>query len=550
MSSFFSESILTDQPFAEDSSNYSNLTELPSAGFNAVYKARRFGKWLILQALKPEFRGNPLYESLLRKEFEIGKTLDHPNIVTIFEMYRDEKLGNCLVMDYVQGRPLKAFFDEKPSPRVQDKVIREILDAMVYYHSNQVVHRDLKSSNILITDNCDNVKIIDFGFADGDNYAMLKQPAGTRHYAAPEQFDPDCAVDNRADLYAFGAMLDAYLPKATRRKYRSIIRKCTQPDREQRYHDAQEILQEMDADIRKRRTRRLVGSNTVLLLLLVPLIMFLVRRTTDDQPRYHNIVDGALPGLFSVSDSTQVRFARGNLQYQPSTGKWRFAYNQYDVIGMDNEKVSPTYNGWIDLFGYGTSGYDGKMPYMTSKSDSNYVVGRTSIAGTPYDWGVNNAIENGGNEAGKWHTLSADEWLYLVCIRPNANKLYSTATINGIGGYIFFPDDWNHSDGLLFQDPAKGYATNVLTIQQWVTLQDAGVLFLPAAGRREGQEVLYFGQYGYYWDNTIPRNGIGHHFGLTPKRLDSDIDLESRDHYLSLGYSQAFGHSVRLVQDK
>ncbi len=68
--------------------------------------------------------------------------------------------------------------------------------------------------------------------------------------------------------------------------------------------------------------------------------------------------EGALPGLFSVSEGEQVRFSKGNLQYQASTKTWRFADQQYDVIGMDNEKISETYSGWIDLFGWGTSGYD------------------------------------------------------------------------------------------------------------------------------------------------------------------------------------------------
>ena len=84
--------------------------------------------------------------------------------------------------------------------------------------------------------------------------------------------------------------------------------------------------------------------------------------------------EGALSGVFSVSDTKQVQFSQGNLQYQASTNTWRFAENQWDyvgtqipdqyghaggtVIGSDNSNISQTYSGWIDLFGWGTSGWN------------------------------------------------------------------------------------------------------------------------------------------------------------------------------------------------
>lgn len=63
-------------------------------------------------------------------------------------------------------------------------------------------------------------------------------------------------------------------------------------------------------------------------------------------------------GVFSVSADKQVSFSKGNLQYQASTNTWRFAENQTDYIGNSNSNISATYDGWIDLFGWGTSGFD------------------------------------------------------------------------------------------------------------------------------------------------------------------------------------------------
>ena len=87
----------------------------------------------------------------------------------------------------------------------------------------------------------------------------------------------------------------------------------------------------------------------------------------------------ALVGLFSISPTQQVRFAPGNLQYQASTNTWRFAEHQWDVIGSDNSDISSTYSGWIDLFGWGTSGWNSGancyQPWSVSVDDSDYFPG-------------------------------------------------------------------------------------------------------------------------------------------------------------------------------
>ncbi|MBO4575358.1 MAG: PEGA domain-containing protein, partial [Bacteroidales bacterium] len=104
-------------------------------------------------------------------------------------------------------------------------------------------------------------------------------------------------------------------------------------------------------------------------------------------------------GVFSVSSSKKVQFSKGNLQYQASTKTWRFAEHQWDVIGEANKNISSSYSGWIDLFGWGTSGYNGKNPWMISTTSTDYGNGERDIAGTNYDWGVNNTILNGGGKS-------------------------------------------------------------------------------------------------------------------------------------------------------
>ena len=127
-------------------------------------------------------------------------------------------------------------------------------------------------------------------------------------------------------------------------------------------------------------------------------------------PDTPNIVlpEGALGGLFSVSEGQQVRFSQGNLQYQASTSTWRFAENQTDCIGDGNANIGDAYDGWIDLFGWGTSGFNHGavcyQPWSSSQDPHDYcaygnpndnLYSQTGQA----DWGYN-AISNGGSQNG------------------------------------------------------------------------------------------------------------------------------------------------------
>ena len=228
--------------FENISDVFTAYAEIPSRGFNRLYKAKRYGKWFVLKGLKPEFQRKAVYNELLTKEFELGVQMDHPNIAHTFSFETDPVAGPCIVMEYVDGCTLKEFLAQKPSAAVRRKITKEILSAMSYFHGKQIIHRDLKPDNILVTHNCHNVKIIDFGLADTDYHGVFKQPAGSDKYAAPEQKSGGVALDCRADIYAFGVVLRRIFPCS----YRGVARKCTQPDREKRFGNAEEILQRME----------------------------------------------------------------------------------------------------------------------------------------------------------------------------------------------------------------------------------------------------------------------------------------------------------------
>ncbi len=256
---------------------------------------------------------------------------------------------------------------------------------------------------------------------------------------------------------------------------------------------------------------------------------------------------GAIAGLFSVSDSTQVYFSQGNLQYQASTNTWQFAENQYDYVGDANSNISSTYSGWIDLFGWGTSGYNHGaicyQPWSTSSSSSDYcaygsytynLYDQTGQA----DWGYN-PISNGGNQANQWRTLTQPEWAYIFNTRTTSSGIrYAKATVNGVNGVILLPDDWSRDTYSLSNTNSGGasYSSNVITTSQWSALEQAGAVFLPAAGSRYGASVYGVGSSGYYWSASYSNSNDACRVGF----FDSSLGTDGYDYRYS-------GRSVRLV---
>ena len=201
--------------------------------------------------------------------------------------------------------------------------------------------------------------------------------------------------------------------------------------------------------------------------------------------------DGELPGRFTINDKgDKICFSRGLLQFNPAKYEFRFAVSQYDIIGKDNEKIAPNYDGWIDLFGWGTSGFMGCQPTEASKNASDYGPASGDIAGTNYDWGVYNPITNGGNKEGLWRTPTNNEWVYLMNTRPNAAKLRVRCTVCEVKGYMLMPDDfWNNRLRMPLDITASDCSVNKYTAEQWSQLEALGVVFVPIMGRREEKKI-------------------------------------------------------------
>ena len=199
-----------------------------------LYKASRHRRIVALKCVRPEFRDNPLYWDMLRKEYEIGHSLNHPNIREYYSLSNDPELGICLEMEWVDGDSLDLLLPEcRRNAELRDKIARQILDAVRFMHLKQVIHRDLKPGNILVTRNGQNVKLIDFSLSDSDSHLVLKGNAGTARYASPEQ--KECGpADFRSDIFSIGVILSEM---SDSRRYRNVSRKCMRPDKDRRYPD-------------------------------------------------------------------------------------------------------------------------------------------------------------------------------------------------------------------------------------------------------------------------------------------------------------------------
>ena len=151
-----------------------------------LYKSSRHRRIVAIKCVRPEFRDNPLYWDMLRKEYEIGHSLNHPNIREYYSLDNDPELGICLEMEWVDGDSLDLLLPEcRRNAELRDKIARQILDDVRFMHLKQVIHRDLKPGNILVTRNGQNVKLIDFSLSDSDSHLVLKGNAGTARYASP-----------------------------------------------------------------------------------------------------------------------------------------------------------------------------------------------------------------------------------------------------------------------------------------------------------------------------------------------------------------------------
>ena len=240
--------------------------------------------------------------------------------------------------------------------------------------------------------------------------------------------------------------------------------------------------------------------------------------TATSEAAAPSVPDGALSGVFSVSDTKQVYFSKGNLQatYNGSNWSWAFAEHQWDYIGnaAGNTKVTESSpyiseNATVDLFGWvgAACAWTGAAQYGISNEKAAAQYGNVAGEALKSDWGTL-AITNGGNTANfGWHSLASSEWEYLFQTRTTPSGVsYAHATVNDVPGLVLLPDDWStdyYSLNKVNNATGTAYTDNVISSSDWTSKLEAhGAVFLPAGGYRNGAEVSDAGVQGTYWSST------------------------------------------------
>ena len=200
--------------------NYKITQKIGAGGQGTVYKAidQKLGRTVVVKVLPAELTVKEANLKRFEREARLASSLDHPNICTIFDM--DEADGlHFITMQYVEGRNVRQLVNGRPLELESAlRIAIQVTDALAVAHARGIIHRDIKSGNVMVTDT-GQVKILDFGLAKlldeteaatkGIHQTELTEigvPYGTATYAAPEQARGD-RVDARCDIFSTGVLI-------------------------------------------------------------------------------------------------------------------------------------------------------------------------------------------------------------------------------------------------------------------------------------------------------------------------------------------------------
>lgn len=281
---------------ADVTGEYSHLELLSRTGVCFVWRAMRYGRWYALKGLSPEHSRQEMYRQMLLKEFNIMMRLPHDGVSRAVEFADIPGAGQCIVMDWIEGDTLDSWLASSPSRARQRRVFGSLLSSLAAIHSSGVVHRDLKPENVMVTCNGEQAVVIDFGLADTDQHATLKQPAGTRQYAAPEQIAAHDA-DTRNDIYSLGVI--ARQMNLGRGWQRAAFR-CLRPI-DERWQSVEQFQQAL-AGLRQFRRKAALAAITVLLIALLTALALVTTRLRSSETRLHATNDSLKVALKQIGD--------------------------------------------------------------------------------------------------------------------------------------------------------------------------------------------------------------------------------------------------------
>ena len=253
--------------FSNNQLQFEGLEQVDTHGATCdTYRVKLYGKLHFLKRLKEEHVNDIRYQEAIRKEFETGYSLEHPNLVRYISRTEDG-----ILMEYIDGETLTQRLANHPDyfskRKNREKFVSQLLDVVGYLHSHQVLHLDLKPDNILLTHINDDVKLIDLGCCYTDSFVDTQ--GFTEAFAAPEQLSTvNHQLSTKTDIYAIGKILEL-LPN--HHIYNKVIARCTQTKPDRRYQTVEELQRTLSYP----HVSRWVIWGLLTLAIIVALLLFI-----------------------------------------------------------------------------------------------------------------------------------------------------------------------------------------------------------------------------------------------------------------------------------
>ena len=246
--------------------SYTEYKVISSQGYCMIVKCRKGDQTVVLKTLKDAYRERALLRNALKREFKQCQRLNHAGIVRYQGLVEVDGYGLCIEEEYVEGRTLQAYLKESHTDDEKLGIINQIADALRYAHQQGVIHRNLKPSNVLVANQGDYVKLIDFSVLSPED---VKLTADTTRFMAPEIKDETMAADGTADIYSLGTIMKGM---GLTLAYSDVIKRCCAFKRSDRYSNIDEFLADLNNE-GPSFTMPKIGKGTVMLALIAAVVI-------------------------------------------------------------------------------------------------------------------------------------------------------------------------------------------------------------------------------------------------------------------------------------
>lgn len=285
------------------SDNASRATLIQAGRLFSYFRIEHDGKYFFYKTFTFD---SPSIRNLLRREYELSRGCDHPNIVHTF-LYGEFISGKeGILMEYIEGRTLTEFIAENPPKGVRRRIFSELLNAVEYFHKKGIIHNDLKPDNIIISRNSNTLKLIDFGLSDDDIHFIFKTPGFTNAFAAPELKETRSS-DVRSDIFSVGKIMSVLFTG----RYRRFVKRCVKVNPEKRYRN----IDSLKRSFKHRHYPLMIFSVMVLAVCAIWSLTLLVKKNGENEGRILEM-ESELSAQKTLNDNRSAELSNLRTSYE------------------------------------------------------------------------------------------------------------------------------------------------------------------------------------------------------------------------------------------